>query len=120
MKFSKDNVEAALMLAAAAVAVYLVMRVKDGLSDLSLPDVINPLSDQNLAYQAGNGVLHAVAPSSRDDSIGTYIYGLLNDDPFANDATVVGSDAYNKARQATAPATSSAWSWDSLSKNWGW
>lgn len=55
----------------------------------ALPDAVKPSSDKNLATRVVNAGVRALPGTSRDETLGTWLYGLFNADPFANDPTII-------------------------------
>jgi hypothetical protein len=43
-----------------------------------VPAAVNPASDQNIIYQGVNSLVQKLPGASKDETLGTYLYGLFN------------------------------------------
>lgn len=103
MKLTKEN---ALLAAGGVVAVLLLYKlttrgVQGTMADLTggiitgavdavsgvvggaysaLPEPIKPSSDKNIIYRGASSLVQALPGSAKDETLGTWIYGLFNDD----------------------------------------
>jgi hypothetical protein len=104
MKISELNANTvliAVMLGAGAYALRTIIKNREK---------FNPASDRNAIYQGANNLVRMLPGTSRDETLGTWIWGIVNDDPFEDDPTIVGSEAWKERNSYTArPGASGSW-----------
>jgi hypothetical protein len=57
---------------------------------------VNPVSDKNLAYQAANSVVQNLPGANKEDTLGTWIAGILSPSVRAADAAIAAPVVISK------------------------
>lgn len=83
-------IKLALSAAVVGVVIYAVRQIKDTIGTATdyLPpaSAFNPASDQNIIYQASNGVVAALT-GTKDETFGGWLYSATHPDPMAPPST---------------------------------
>lgn len=85
-----DRMQALLLLGLAGVVAYVAYRVTR-VGAAAVETVADAYSPGGVAYEAGNTIQDWIIPGP--DSLGTWLYGLFNDDPPLNTAPVARTPA---------------------------
>lgn len=104
------NATAVLAVAGLGLAAFVGWRAYKaaGAAAGTLADVanaVNPFSDQNLAYRGVNAIGASIT-GDKDFNLGTAVYNVTHDDPFAHDADTLATGDFARMDRAAYYGTS--------------